>query len=84
MIRISGTNWLDPPLNRTQVYDIAWDFLQEISALRQHDPDRPVIIVAHSLGGILVKEMLRRSSNCLMGQAGLRTVFESTRGLMFF
>jgi DUF1365 family protein len=36
------------------------------------------------LGGIVTKDLLLRSSQCTQGQSRLRTVFESTIGLMFF
>lgn len=75
---------LGPPGSMSAVYDIAWDFLVALEALRREEPLRPAIFVVHSLGGIVVKEMLRRSSGCLRGQAHLRSVFESTIGVMFF
>ncbi|KAJ8108286.1 hypothetical protein ONZ43_g6473 [Nemania bipapillata] len=37
-----------------------------------------------TLGGIVVKELLRRSSGCGHGQAHLQDVFKSTAGIMFF
>lgn len=40
--------------------------------------------MVHSLGGIVVKEMLRRSSGCDSGRAHLRHIFESTIGIVFF
>lgn len=76
--------FVGPPLNKNQVYDIAWDFLQEATAQRQHCPTRPILFVAHSLGGIVVKEALRRSSGCYMGHSHLRGIFDSTVGIMFF
>jgi hypothetical protein len=77
-------HWLGTPVNRNTVCDIAWDFLVALEAERRLEPSRPVLFIAHSLGGIIAKEMLRRSSGCLMGQTHLRSTFESTIGIMFF
>jgi hypothetical protein len=75
---------LGPPVSRNTVYDIAWDFLVALEAERRLDSRRPVIFIAHSLGGIVVKEMLRRSSSSHLSQPQLHDVFESTIGIMFF
>lgn len=71
-------------MNRNTVYDIAWDLLVALESERRIDTPRPVLFVVHSLGGIIVKELLRRSKGCHMGQAHLRDIFESTIGIMFF
>jgi hypothetical protein len=71
-------------VNRNTVYDIAWDFLVALEAERRAEASRPVLFIVHSLGGIVVKEMLRRSSSCHLGQAHLRGIFESTIGIIFF
>ncbi|MCJ1440785.1 MAG: hypothetical protein MMC23_001271 [Stictis urceolatum] len=75
---------LGPPMNRNTVYDIAWDFLVALEAERRAEPLRPVLFIVHSLGGIIVKEMLRRSSGCRRGQAHLQSIFDSTIGIIFF
>ncbi|KAF2789178.1 hypothetical protein K505DRAFT_97232 [Melanomma pulvis-pyrius CBS 109.77] len=75
---------LGPLGSKNTVYDIAWDFLVALEAERRAEPLRPVLFIVHSLGGIVVKEMLRRSSICRKGQTHLRGVFESTIGIMFF
>jgi hypothetical protein len=75
---------IGPPVSRSTVYDIAWDFLIALEAKRRADPSRPVLFIVHSLGGIVVKEMLRRSSNCRWGQKHLLQIFESTVGIVFF
>jgi hypothetical protein len=69
-------------LNRDTVYDIAEDFLVSLEANRRQDPSRPILFVAHSLGGIVVKETLRRSNQT--PQIHLREVCESTVGIIFF
>ncbi|OIW32488.1 hypothetical protein CONLIGDRAFT_271607 [Coniochaeta ligniaria NRRL 30616] len=77
-------HWIGPAVTKSTVYDIAWDFLVALEAERRDDPTRPLIFVVHSLGGIVIKELLRRSSGCQLGQSHLRCVFESTTGIMFF
>ncbi|RYP75580.1 hypothetical protein DL771_002280 [Monosporascus sp. 5C6A] len=77
-------HWAGPPVCRNTVRDIAWDFLVALEAGRRAEPARPLLFVVHSLGGIVVKELLRRSSRCRQGQSHLRSVFESAKGIMFF
>lgn len=73
----------EPAASNLSVYDIASDFLVALEAERRCDPSRPVLFVAHSLGGIIVKEMLRRSSDTRLVQAHLTKVFTSTVGIIF-
>jgi hypothetical protein len=75
---------LGSPLNKTTVYDIAWDFLITLEAERRPEPSRPLLFVAHSLGGIVVKELLRQASGCQSRQPHLYDVFNSTIGIVFF
>ena len=75
---------LGAPVNQSTVYDIAKDFLVSLEARRRIDASRPLLFVVHSLGGIIVKEMLRRSSGCRLAQQHLHSIFLSTIGLMFF
>ncbi|KAL9105924.1 MAG: hypothetical protein Q9227_008984 [Pyrenula ochraceoflavens] len=70
--------------SKSTVYDIAGDFLVALEAERRGQPSRPVIFVAHSLGGIIVKEMLRRSSACHRNHTILQSISDSTTGIMFF
>lgn len=70
-------------MNKNTVYDIAWDFLVALEAERRAEPLRPALFIVHGLGGVIVKEMLRRSNVCHR-QAHLRDIFESTIGIMFF
>ncbi|KAI1081312.1 hypothetical protein F5B20DRAFT_535599 [Whalleya microplaca] len=72
------------PVTENTVYDIAWDFLLDLEAERRKGPLRPLLFIAHSLGGIIVKEMLRRASGCKIAEIQLHSVFESTVGIIFF
>jgi hypothetical protein len=74
-------HWASSPISRSTVYGIAGDFLVSLEADRRLEPLRPVLFIAHSLGGIVVKEMLRRGSR---SQEYLHNIFDSTAGIMFF
>ncbi|KIW63271.1 hypothetical protein PV04_10132 [Phialophora macrospora] len=75
---------LGPPKSQNTVYDFAKDFLMELEAVRRSQPKRPLVFIAHSLGGIVVKETLRQSYGYLKHQSGLRAISESTSGIVFF
>ncbi|KAH8886362.1 hypothetical protein GQ53DRAFT_608782, partial [Thozetella sp. PMI_491] len=70
--------------NKSTVYDIAGDLLVSLTSARQRSLGRPLVFVAHSLGGILVKECLRRSRSYRTHQQQLGAVFASTLGIIFF
>lgn len=77
---------LGPPRNKSAVYEVAWDFLVELEAKRQPEPSRPLIFIAHSLGGIFVKVALRRSASCQphSSRPQFHSIFTSTIGIIFF
>ena len=52
---------LEVRASQNTVYDFASDFLSSLEAFRRSQPARPLLFVAHSLGGIIVKETLRQS-----------------------
>jgi hypothetical protein len=75
---------LGAPINKSTIYDIGKDLVVDLEAERRIAPLRPLIFVAHSLGGIIVKEALRRSHGFRMYQSHLHGIYESTVAVMFF
>jgi hypothetical protein len=71
-------------VDKSTICEFAWELLLALEGDRRAEPSRPLLIIAHSLGGIVVKEMLRRSKTCQQGQAFLRRPFDATVGIMFF
>ena len=69
-------------VSETTLHSYASDFLAVLESKHRNNPTRPVVFVAHNLGGLLVKETLRQSRGHV--QRDFRTVFESTIGMTFF
>jgi hypothetical protein len=64
------------------IFSHARDLLYALDTKRRQVPDRDLVFIAHSLGGILVKEVLRRSE--VDPDARLKKIFASTTGVFFF
>ncbi len=79
-------HWVAGPVSKNTVYDHAWDLLCCLEAQRRNanERQRPILFIAHSLGGIVVKEALRRSRACQSSKPHLFTILEATHGLIFF
>ena len=75
---------LDSRENRHTIYDIAWNFLIALETERRTESSRPIYFIGHNFGGIIIKEMLRRSSNAAQNQIYLKDIFSSTIGVIFF
>lgn len=71
------------PVSDMTLHAHAGDFLAALESERRQGPSRPLLFVAHSLGGLLVKEALRQSRGH-ESQLDFRTIFESTIGIVFF
>ena len=76
------------PRNQNTVYEFAWEFLNCLGDARQPDAviRRPLVFIAHSLGGIITKEALRQASlrGTHQSDSHLRNIFSSTLGIIFF
>ncbi len=73
-----------PAMSQNTIYDIAWGFLLDLQAARRCEPSRPLLFIAHSLGGIVIKEALRRSRGCEIHHNHLRSIYNSTSSIIFF
>ncbi|KAK2801756.1 hypothetical protein FQN51_005121 [Onygenales sp. PD_10] len=70
------------PVNQGNLFTYARNLLYELVILKKHSPKRHLVFIAHSLGGIIVKEALRRSEIDL--HKDVVGIFESTAGILFF
>ncbi len=62
--------------------DVASTFRASLrTALRSRLPDRPLIFIAHSLGGLVLKQALIQMAS---GDDAERRIFQSTYGILFF
>jgi hypothetical protein len=79
-------HWAAGQVSRKTVYDHAWDLLCSLEALRRAPRERyrPVLFIVHSLGGLVIKEALRRSRGCASTKPHLHGIFEATVGILFF
>ncbi|RKU48069.1 hypothetical protein DL546_008242 [Coniochaeta pulveracea] len=67
------------------LYDIARDLLLSLERSRRQEPSRPILFISHSLGGLVVKDMLRYADhNKGDTSPHLDDLVKSTVGLMFF
>ncbi|KAN0072735.1 hypothetical protein V8E54_008849 [Elaphomyces granulatus] len=72
------------PVSCNTVHDHGWNFLCAVEELRREQPLRPLLLVAHSLGGLVVKEALRKSRDCELVKPHLHNVMRSIVGVLFF
>ena len=79
-------HWLKGPVSKKTVYDHAWEMLCGLDDLRRSPIERrrPIVFIAHSLGGIVVKEALRRARVCQLSKPQLYSIFEETSSIIFF
>jgi hypothetical protein len=64
------------------LFSHARDLLYALESKRRAAPERHLVFIAHSLGGILVKEVLRRSEND--SDPKIKMIWKSTTGIFFF
>ncbi|KAL7915400.1 hypothetical protein GGI35DRAFT_466844 [Trichoderma velutinum] len=73
------TKYTAGSVNQSSIHSHGKDLL--FALRRERDLDRPLVFVAHSLGGIVVKEMLAKSSSS--PETDFRNIVESTAMVLF-
>ncbi|KAI9855814.1 MAG: hypothetical protein M1813_009623 [Trichoglossum hirsutum] len=76
------TKLFSGPANQNSFLGHAQNLLLDLDYDRRHHSTRPLIFVAHSLGGIIVKEVLRRSRGSEFDPA-LQNIYNSTIAVIF-
>lgn len=72
------------PVSKNNVVDHGWDLLCALEEVRRDDPSRPLLFIAHSLGGLIAKIALIKSRDNRHLQQHLHYVVASTVGVFFF
>ncbi|KAK3296861.1 uncharacterized protein B0H64DRAFT_390543 [Chaetomium fimeti] len=73
------TKYVKAATNKNSVFSHAKDLLFALSRARQLD--RPLIFITHSLGGVVVKEMLAQSA--MATEEGPKNIVDSTSAVVF-
>lgn len=68
---------------QTNIIGHGTSLLNALEAFRRNTPDRPMIFVVHSLGGLVLKEALRQSWQAQPYEKDLREVYDATRLIVF-
>ncbi|KAL2065167.1 hypothetical protein VTL71DRAFT_4308 [Oculimacula yallundae] len=68
--------------NQDNLLGHAQTLLVQLQQIRKTNPNRPLIFVVHSLGGILLKEILDRARRSTH-QPQFLTIYTSTKGIIF-
>jgi hypothetical protein len=73
------------PASQNNISAHGRSLLHALEVHRRKCPKRPILFVVHSLGGIILKETLRRSRTAsLPDNADLRNIYHSTHAIIFF
>lgn len=67
--------------NQSNIFSHARNLLYQLESKRRLAPDRHLVFIVHSLGGIIVKEALRRSE--VDPDPKINKIFNSTTGVFF-
>ncbi|KAI4924481.1 hypothetical protein J4E85_007596 [Alternaria conjuncta] len=80
----SVSHFFAGPANSDNILDRGRDLLERLVTQREKVRGRPIIFVAHSLGGLVVKSALRLSALAEDGAKDHEDILASTVGILFF
>ncbi|KAK3334214.1 hypothetical protein B0T19DRAFT_148254 [Cercophora scortea] len=72
------------PVSKNTVGDHGWDLLCALGDFRRQAPTRPLLFIAHSLGGLVTKIALAKSEDSRADKPHLHQIIEYTVGVFFF
>lgn len=72
------------PVSKMNVADHGWDLLCALEEVRRDVPSRPLLFIAHSLGGLVAKIALMKSRDFEHVKPHLHYIVASTVGVFFF
>lgn len=70
------------PTQKMTLYSIVQDLSASLKAVCCRPTSRPILFVCHSLGGVIVKELMRQAFQSL--DPDMHTILHSTIGIIFF
>jgi hypothetical protein len=77
------SNFFGGAANQTDILGHGRSLLHATEIFRRPCPARPIIFIVHSLGGLVLKDALRRSWQAQDYEADLRTMYVSTTAIIF-
>ncbi|PGH11272.1 hypothetical protein AJ79_05007, partial [Helicocarpus griseus UAMH5409] len=85
-VRVMTFGYYSNPGDSSQdnLYTLSKSLLGKVAKERTCAPNRPIIFVVHSLGGILAKFALKISQDSTGVDAKLKAIRDSTKGVIFF
>ncbi|KAG6990947.1 hypothetical protein G7Y79_00060g092510 [Physcia stellaris] len=75
------THWFKGPAMQLDIYSYGESLLNGVEARRREDPRRRLIFIVHSLGGLIIKDALRRARTAMDDR--FRAIYESTAAIFF-
>ena len=78
------SHFFNGPANQNNIMTYGEDLINRLAGKCSETNGRRIIFVVHSLGGIVLKEALRRSQAAMDQGSDLQDIYESTFAIMFF
>ncbi|MCJ1396598.1 hypothetical protein MMC18_009489, partial [Xylographa bjoerkii] len=78
------SHFFNGPANQNNIMTHGEDLLHRLAGKRSDTYGRRIIFIVHSLGGIVLKEALRRSRGAMDQEVDLKDIYNSTFVVIFF